>query len=157
MVLPLFAPLSLASCEAIADGVLAHGRKNGFMPLAVAVLDLGGHLVAGKREDGCGNMRLDIAIAKAWGALGMGVPARTLGERFSGNPGFLSALIAVSDGRLAANAGGVLIVDDEHRVVGAVGVSGDIGENDEACAMAGLEAARLRPGLIPAPGQAAKS
>lgn len=148
MVLPLFTPLSLTSAEALSDAVLAHGRKNGFLPLAVAVLDVGGHLIVGKREDGCGIMRLDVAVAKAWGALGMGVPAKALGERLSVNPGFLSALIAVSDGRLAANAGGVLITDAEGKVIGAVGVSGDIGENDEACALAGIEAAGLRLGTV---------
>lgn len=148
MVLPLFTPLSLASADALSDAVLAHGRKSSFLPLAVAVLDVGGHLIVGKREDGCGIMRLDVAVAKAWGALGMGVPAKALGERLSGNPGFLSALIAVSDGRLAANAGGVLITDAEGRVIGAVGVSGDIGENDEACALVGIEAAGLRLGTV---------
>ena len=45
----------------------------GLLPLTVAVLDVGGHIVLLKRQDGSGNLRADIAIGKAAGALGMGI------------------------------------------------------------------------------------
>jgi uncharacterized protein GlcG (DUF336 family) len=38
-------------------------------------------------------------------------------------------------------AGGVLIKDGDGRVLGAVGISGDVSDNDEAAAVAGIEAA----------------
>ena len=40
-------------------------------PLTIVVLDAGGHVIVLKREDGAGFMRNDVAIAKAYGALGM--------------------------------------------------------------------------------------
>jgi uncharacterized protein GlcG (DUF336 family) len=53
----------------------------------VAVLGPGGHLVALKRQDGPGILRADIAVAKAWGVLGMGRPARALAGRVVGAAG----------------------------------------------------------------------
>lgn len=50
----------------------------------------------------------------------------------------------VSAGRMVPSPGGVLIVNGENTVIGAVGISGDIGDNDELCAIAGVEAAGLR-------------
>ena len=60
------------------EAALAERRKQNFAPLAVAVLDTGGHLVAFQREDGAGFACFDIAYGKAWGALGMGFGMRDL-------------------------------------------------------------------------------
>ena len=54
---PLQTSLSLAQAAAILDECLAVRQKESLLPLAVAVLDAGGQLVAFKREDGCGVMR----------------------------------------------------------------------------------------------------
>lgn len=143
MVSPLKVTLSLATADTIIAAALAEARAHGLLPLAVAVLDAGGHLVAYRREDGCGILRGDIAVAKAWGALGMGLNAATIGQRLAANPGFLNGLIAASGGRMAPNAGGLLIVDAAGQGIGAVGISGDTGDNDELCARAGLTAAGL--------------
>ncbi len=118
------------------------------MPLSVAVLDAGGHLVAFKREDRSGILRFDIAFGKAWGALGMGFGSRELFNRTAANPTFMAALTAVSGGRLVPVPSGVLILSDGE-VIGAVGVSGDNSDNDEICALAGIAAAGLdaKPGL----------
>ena len=117
-------------------------------PLTVAVLDAGGHLVAFKREDKSGILRHDIAHGKAWGALGMGFGSRTLSERAANTPQFFSALYAASGGRMVPAPGGVLIRDAGGDVIGAVGISGDVSDKDEACAIAGIEAA----GLVADPG-----
>lgn len=138
--------IALSDCEKIVDAALAHSEANNFLPMAITVLDAGGHTVVAKRQDGCGILRLDIAVAKAWGALGMGMPARKINERLGGNMPFLTGLIAASDGRMAPNAGGVLILDTEQKVIGAVGLSGDTGDNDELCAIAGIEAAGFAAG-----------
>jgi uncharacterized protein GlcG (DUF336 family) len=143
MVVRLLTPLPLASAEAIIDGALREGAERAFLPLTVAVLDVGGHLLALKRQDGCGIMRADIAMAKAWGALGIGLDSMTIGEKMGGNPAFLNALASVARGRLAPNYGGLLIHDAEGRAIGAVGISGDTGDNDEICAAAGVKAAGL--------------
>jgi uncharacterized protein GlcG (DUF336 family) len=133
--------LSLDQAARIVDAALVRGREMGLAPLAVAVLDAGGHLKAFKREDDAGIIRPQIAIGKAWGALGMGMGTRAL---VSKSPEFLAALGAMSGGKVVPSPGGVLIRQGE-RIVGAVGITGDTGENDEACAVAGIEAAGLDP------------
>ncbi len=140
--------MSLDLASTIIDAALKTGRDRGFMPLSVAVLDAGGHLVAFKREDGSGILRFDIAFGKAWGALGMGFGSRELFNRTQANPTFMAALSTVSGGRLVPVPSGVLILS-EGEVIGAVGISGDNSDNDEACALAGIAVTGLeaKPGL----------
>ena len=135
--------LSLEQASAIIDGALAKGRETGCRPLTVAVLDAGGHLKALRREDGCGILRPQIAIAKAWGALGMGMSSRELGEVAAARPAFINALMAASQGRLVPTAGGVLVLAADGEVLAAAGVSGDVSDKDETCAVAGIAAAGL--------------
>ena len=110
----------------------------------IVVLDTGGHIVCAKREDGSGIIRYEIAVAKAYGALGMGWGSRTSMERATQNPNFFAAIEAASGGRIVPNPGGVLIRDAANVIVGAVGISGDTGDNDEIIAVAGIEAAGLK-------------
>lgn len=144
------AKLKLADAEIIIDTALAEARKLKLAPLAVAVLDAGGHVIACKREDGAGLARFDIAYGKAWGALGMGFGTREIAARAEKFPAFITSLYAISRGRAVPSPGGVLILDQDGDVIGAVGISGDTGDNDELCALAGLTAAGLRaaPGKI---------
>lgn len=140
------AGLTLQHATTIVETALRKARETSCAPLAVAVLDAGGHLKAFAREDGAGIVRPQIAIAKAWGALGMGVGTRALARRVAEQPQlqpFFTALSAVSEGRLVPVPGGVLIKDTGGEVIGAVGISGDTSDKDEACALAGIEAAKL--------------
>ena len=143
MVLRTDLPLSAAST--IVERALEAGRAAGMAPLTVAVLDAGGHLVALKREDGSGILRPEIAIGKAWAALGMGLSSRAIGARLQGNPAFQNALAAASGGRFVTAPGGVLICDGAGQAIGAVGISGDRSEKDEYCAIEGVRAAGLTP------------
>jgi uncharacterized protein GlcG (DUF336 family) len=137
--------LALDSAEQIIDGALAAGREAGLLPLTVAVLDLGGHLVAFRRQNGSGILRPDIAIGKAWGALGMGISSRTICQRLGDRPAFQGALAAASGGRFVPVPGGVLVLDQDGQVLGAVGISGDASDKDEYCAILGVRAAGLTP------------
>lgn len=137
--------LTLKQADAIADGTLAKGRELGFAPLTVAVLDAGGHVVVLKRDDRSSIMRPELATAKAWGALGMGFGGRELARRAGNMPGFFNALNTISDGRMAPVPGSALLRDQEGEVIGAVGVSGDTSENDEACLVPAVIAAGLTP------------
>jgi uncharacterized protein GlcG (DUF336 family) len=143
--------LTLAQASTIVDVALKTGRDANFQPLTVAVLDAGGHLVAFKREDKSGLLRFDIAFGKAWGALGMGFGGRTLAGRAPKSQLFFTTLAAASHGRFVPVIGGVLIRDTAGDVIGAVGISGDVSENDEKCGIAGIEAAGLKadPGVTP--------
>src|SRR5471032_2119125 len=101
--------VTLAQASTIVDAALKKARELKQMPQTVVVLDSGGHLVAAKREDGSGIVRFEIAVGKAYGALGMGWGSRTMMERAAQNPNFLTAIAAASGGRLVPNPGGVLI------------------------------------------------
>jgi uncharacterized protein GlcG (DUF336 family) len=136
-------PLTLDLASVIVDAALHAARNAGLKPLAVVVLDPGGHDVVLKREDGCGILRADIARGKAWGALGMGIGSRELGRRAEQNPRFFAALAAASGGRMIPNPGGVLIRNGGGELLGAVGISGDQADRDEGCAIAGIGAAGL--------------
>ena len=135
--------LTLAEADQIIDAALAKGRELELGKLTVVVLDDGGHPIAMKREDGSEFLRPPIATAKAWGALGMGLPSRRLFERSKKMPVFIASLSDLADGGLVALPGGVIIRDEDGDIIGAVGVSGDTSEPDEVCAVAGVEAAGL--------------
>ncbi|MBV6307132.1 heme-binding protein [Candidimonas humi] len=137
--------LTLKQADAIAGGTLAKGKELGLAPLTVVVLDAGGHAVVLKRDDGSSIMRPELATAKAWGALGMGFGGRELARRANKAPGFFAALNSISDGRMAPVPGSALIRDGQGEVIGAVGVSGDTSENDEACLVPAVLAAGLTP------------
>jgi uncharacterized protein GlcG (DUF336 family) len=136
--------VNLTQASGIVDAALKKARELKQMPQTVVVLDAGGHLVCAKREDGSGIIRFEVAVGKAYGALGMGWGSRTMMERAAQNPNFLTAIAAASGGKLVPNPGGVLIRDGSNSVLGAVGISGDTGDNDEIIAVAGIEATGLK-------------
>lgn len=138
--------ITLAQADAVIDGALAKGGTMGAKPLTVAVLDDGGHLVALKRQDNSAILRPEVAFGKAWGALSLGTSSRAMEERAAERPMFVASVIAASGGRVVTAPGGVLILDSDGAVAGAVGISGDTSELDEDCAIAGIEAAALRAG-----------
>jgi uncharacterized protein GlcG (DUF336 family) len=135
--------LTLSKANTIVDAALQHARSADMQPLTVAVLDAGGHLVAFKREDESAILRPQIAIGKAWGVLGMGVGGRELAKRAESHPIFFGALSEASGGRIFPVPGGVLIRGKSGHIVGSVGISGDLPQHDEACAIAGIGAAGL--------------
>jgi len=138
--------VTLDQAPVLVGAALARGAELGLAPLTVAVLDPGGHLVALKRQDGSGILRAEIAIARAWGVLGMGRPARALAGRAQRAPQFFAALPVLSGGRMMPVPGGVPLTADG-QVAGAAGISGDTSDNDEACAVHGPRVAGLVPWL----------
>jgi uncharacterized protein GlcG (DUF336 family) len=140
--------LNLETAQGIVAAALKHARSKGFLPLGVGVLDARGALIAYAAEDGTSLRRVDIALAKANGALAMGLGSRTLAARAKLQPAFYAALPEVIRGGLAPAPGGVLVRAADGSLLGAVGVSGDISDNDEAAALAGVAAV----GLVGDPG-----
>lgn len=135
--------LTLEEASRIVDEALNTARTRKFEPLCVAVLDAGGHLLALKREDGAGTLRPEIACGKARGVLGMGMGGRELARRASDMPAFFNALVGLTGGNMVPVPGGVLVKDVNGAILGAVGISGDISDNDEVCAIAAVTAAGL--------------
>ncbi|MEZ5738742.1 MAG: heme-binding protein [Burkholderiaceae bacterium] len=137
------ADLTLDQANRIISGALAAARSMKIPPLAVVVLDAGGHLVAAQREDGASMFRVDVATGKAWAAVGMDASSRTLAERAKDNPNFFVALASTGQGRFLPQPGAVLIRAADGRIIGAAGASGATGDEDEAACMAGVKAAGL--------------
>jgi uncharacterized protein GlcG (DUF336 family) len=138
--------LTLSQARQIIDAALAKSKERGFKPMGIAVLDAAGNLKAFASEDGASMFRFDIARAKAWGAVGMGVSSRVLGQRAKDNPNFFISLAAAADGKFLPQTGAVLIKDAAGNLLGAVGASGGTGDEDEEICMAGVEAAGLASG-----------
>jgi uncharacterized protein GlcG (DUF336 family) len=137
--------LSFETAELVAAAVLEEGGHRRTSALTVAVLDAGGHLVVLYRQDGAGYIRPQIAIGKAWGALSLGVSSRGIAGIAARVPAFFEALAVASQGRMFPAPGGVLLRDQAGETVGAVGVSGDNSDVDEAVGIAGARKAGLEP------------
>src|ERR1700738_5004841 len=137
----------LGAVGTIVDQALAHARGSDFPPMTVAVLDAAGQLVALARADGSSLLRGRIARAKARGRPQHGRRQPEPGS--AAHPAFINSVVALADGDLVPAAGGVLVRDDDNNVIGAVGVSGSLPDDDEACAIHGIAAAGLRadPGV----------
>jgi uncharacterized protein GlcG (DUF336 family) len=134
--------INLATARTIIATALSFGEDKGFKPLTVVVLDAGGNVVAAERSDGAPNKRFEIAHGKAFGAISIGMGSRALMARAEQQPYFIAAAGAAIGGALVPVPGGVLVRDGD-RTVGAVGISGDTSDNDEAAAVAGIEAVGL--------------
>jgi uncharacterized protein GlcG (DUF336 family) len=137
--------LTLSAANCIADKALEKGRELKFCPLTVVVLDAGGQIKVVKRDDGSSLLRVEIAMGKAWGTLGMGFGGREIARRAVKQVGFYAALSDMSGGRMVPVPGGVLIKSATGEIIGAVGISGDTSDNDEICAVHGIGAANLTP------------
>ena len=136
--------LTLTQAQAIIQAALARSQAENFKPMAIAVLDESGHLKAFAREDGASMFRFEVAQAKAWGAIGMGVSSRTLAQRAKDNPNFFVSLAATAQGKFLPQTGAVLIHSESGQLLGAVGASGGTGDEDELICIAGIESVGLR-------------
>ncbi|MCU1736588.1 MULTISPECIES: GlcG/HbpS family heme-binding protein [Pseudomonas] len=135
--------LTLNVAVNLASQAISAGRAISAAPLTIAVLDGGGHLVTLQREDGASLLRPQIAIGKAWGAIALGKGSRLLALDAQQRPAFVAALNSLGQGSVVPAPGGVLIRDQEGRVIGAIGITGDTSDIDEQCAISAVEALGL--------------
>jgi uncharacterized protein GlcG (DUF336 family) len=136
--------LTLAAANAIIEAAFAKAAELKLRPLGVSVLDAGGHLVAFQRQDGASLLRPQMSAGKAFGALAIGMGSRRLQGFAEEYPYLVSGISDVSQRGIVPVAGGVLIRDEAGAIIGAVGISGDHMDNDEAAAVAGIEAAGFK-------------
>jgi uncharacterized protein GlcG (DUF336 family) len=140
--------LTLSQAQNIVSAALAEARRRSLKPMVVAVLDARGAYKALAAEDGTSLKRAEIAHGKAHGALALGMGSRAIAKRAVEQAYFVAAVSHVAGGALIPVAGGVLVRDEAGALLGAVGLSGDTSDNDEAAAMVGIAAA----GLVGDPG-----
>ncbi|MCF2870249.1 heme-binding protein [Octadecabacter sp. G9-8] len=137
------AEISMNKARTIIRKAFAKGRELDLKPLAVIVLDAGGHVKAFEKEDGAAPGRYAIAHGKAYGSVMLGMAGTAQMARAEQQAYFIAAANAAYDGQLIPVPGGVLVRDKRGAIIGAVGVTGDTSENDALCAVAGIEAANL--------------
>jgi uncharacterized protein GlcG (DUF336 family) len=136
--------LTLETALKIVTKVLAAAQEKKLRPIAVVVLDARGSVKAAAAQDGTSLMRSDVAHGKAYGAIALGMGSRAIFKRANEQPYFVDAVNTMARGALVPVPGGVLIEDTTGVVIGAVGISGDTSDNDEVCAVAGIEFAGLK-------------
>jgi uncharacterized protein GlcG (DUF336 family) len=137
--------LDLEAARRVVAGAREHAASAGLKLITVVVLDAGGHVVAAEREDGSSTKRFEIAFGKAHGALSLGMGSRSIMGRAEQQPYFIAAVTSAVGGALVPVPGGVLVRDADGVLLGAVGVTGDTSDNDEAAAVAGIEHGGLTP------------
>jgi len=137
------ADLTLDTARKILDAAFAKSTELKLKPLVVTILDARGVLKIAAAQDGTSLMRAEIAHGKAYGALALGMGSRALYQRAQEQAYFIDAVNTIAKGALVPVPGGALIHDGT-TLLGAVGVSGDTSDNDEACAVAGITAAGLK-------------
>jgi len=135
--------ITLAQATIIIEAALGKGRELALKPLSVVVLDNRTSLVAAMSEDGVSQMRARIAHGKANAAIALGLGTRALMNRAEQQAYFIQAINGLAGGDMVPVPGGVLIRDDAGQLLGAIGISGDTSDNDEAAALAGIAAAGL--------------
>jgi uncharacterized protein GlcG (DUF336 family) len=138
--------LTLEVANRIIDAAFQHSEQQAYRPMAVVVVDGSGDVRSAQRQDGASMFRIEVATAKAWGAVAFGSSSRELAERAADNPNFFVALASTARGRFLPQPGAVLILDGTGAVLGAVGASGGSGAEDEEICMHGVAAAGMRHG-----------
>jgi uncharacterized protein GlcG (DUF336 family) len=136
--------VTLDQARTIVAEAFGKAGEMGLKPLTVVVLDSAGAIKVLERTDGSSLMRPEIAIGKANGAIQLGMGSRGIFKRAQEQPYFIQAMNALAKGSLVPVPGGVLIRSSDGAILGAVGVTGDTSDNDETCAIAGIEAAGLK-------------
>jgi uncharacterized protein GlcG (DUF336 family) len=138
--------ITIAQATQLLSAAMSKARSSGYKSMGIVVLDASGNIKASALEDGASMFRFDIARAKAWGAVGMGVSSRTLGQRAKDNPNFFVSLAATAEGKFLPQTGAVVIKDKQGEIIGAMGASGGTGDEDEEICTTAIESIGLQWG-----------
>ena len=137
--------ITLDEAMTIINECFAAAKSRKLRPLTAVILDAGGRLKAALKQDGCALLRFEIAYGKAYASLSMGRPSRLVLQKQREKPVFMENLMELADGPMFLEAGGQLIRDPSGEIVGALGVTGDVNEVDDLCAMDGIRAGGFLP------------
>ena len=130
--------MNLAMARALLDRAEAEATRIG-TPMALAVVDAGGILVAFRRMDGASLIAGATVPAKARTAVYFGKPTADVLERANVHPRVYQSFLTATDEPLVYSMGGLPIVVDGS-VIGGTGASGGTGEEDIQVAEAALQA-----------------
>lgn len=143
--------ISLATANKIIASTLGHAHDAESTPVAVVIVDRGGHLVAVQREDGSGNMRPILSMRKATTSLLLNISSAALANFSVSNARTFDILQQGLDGKIVAIPGGVIIRDQNGAPIGAVGISGGSLSEEVEFVSKAIEEAGLVPDAGPPP------
>ena len=133
--------LTLETSERIAKAAITYAREKGLNRMGIAVIDSGGNMILGLREDGSGLAAIEIATGKARAALTFGCTSKQIADALAGNPLAGPSVLSILGGRIVLLGGAVLLQDADGTTLGAIGAAGGAPDDDETVATAGANAA----------------
>jgi uncharacterized protein GlcG (DUF336 family) len=136
--------LSLEQANTIIGATFAAAEKHRCRPMSAIILDAGGRVKAFQKQDGASMMRFEICYGKAYASLALGRPSRLVLQKAKEKPLFMQSVGELADGPMFLEGGGQLIRDEAGEVMGAIGVTGDVNEMDDICAIDGIHAVGLK-------------
>ena len=141
--------IDLKTANRLIETAFKIARSHGHLPVTCCVVDRGGHMVSAQREDNSSTFRFEIAFGKAWTCMALNHSTRFVEDMMTKNrPHFVDSLAAASNGRFIPALGGVMIRErDSDELLGAIGITGDSGENDELVAIEAIQECGLKADL----------
>ena len=139
--------IKLEVANRMLDAILKRGAELKLRPISAVVVEPGCVVKAFQKEDGASMIRFEMALGKAYAALALGRNSSLVKVRQQEKPEFIAHLIAVSEDKMFAEGGGMLIRNNDGDVIGAVGVTGDTEEHDEELAAHGIRSVGLKTDL----------
>ena len=136
--------ITLSQADKIIDAIIVRARELKCRPISVVVVEPGAIVKAFRKEDGSAMMRFEMAMGKAYASLALGRSSSLVRVRTEQRPLFMDFLFKASQDKIFAEGGGMLIRAADGELLGAVGVTGDTQEQDEALAAHGIRAAGLK-------------
>ena len=136
--------LSLEQANGIIVATFASAERHKCRPMSAIILDAGGRVKAFQKQDGASMMRFEVCYGKAYASLALGRPSRLVLQKAKEKPLFMQSVGELADGPLFLEGGGQLIRDEAGEVMGAIGVTGDVNEMDDICAIEGIHAVGLK-------------
>jgi glc operon protein GlcG len=130
--------ISLADAQIIMEGAIAHAREKN-LRLGVVVVDASGEMVAGEHMDGAPGRNIVFAEGKAFASVTYRTTSEALSQIYKTRPDRYFGIQNTYGSKIYMVGGGVPLVADG-KLVGAVGVAGTPGSQDEECARAGIAA-----------------
>ena len=125
----------------IAEAAIQKSKEKNLKPISVVVLDVRGSMRVCLNQDGTSINRHKIAHGKANAALLWGTGTRAIADRAEKQAYFINSVCNLMNGDFIPVPGGIIIKDKEDNIVGAVGISGDLSDNDEIAGVAAINAA----------------
>jgi glc operon protein GlcG len=134
--MPYGEPINIATAKKVAAAALAEATKRGW-PMCIAIVQPTGDLVYFERMDDCQYASITISQNKARAAARFRRPTLVF-ERLMGKGAFFAYLPSLGDAFTGSRGGNPLVVNGH--IIGAIGVSGGSGSQDDTISQAGAAA-----------------